>query len=371
MNVLTREAPAPATWVVAPSLSEASLTGSFWTFGLLGAPPHAPFLVLAPDGLIGNYGHKNEDLWQMLGGRLAFMSRRGLPTTIFEVAQMEDGAVTALAGRVLLPNLDAFHELRRRGHPAHPLHPTPPEVRREATFLRAIPSPQRPNLVVLRAGPESLHRQWPQDLPAAFRSWDLCISSYGADAAAIHDEAEYRTHQPDQRKFKALHDLFFEGSPLWGYERVWFPDDDLMVGWGAINQLFHLARKFSLDLAQPSLLPVEGCHINHAITRQQPGSILRYVDFVEIMCPLFSARALSICLGTFRDSVSGFGLDHLWPALLGGPRARIAIIDATGLIHTRPLGRNYVVQTAVEEEAALLAAYRLNRVRLKPLPVEG
>jgi hypothetical protein len=370
MNVRPATAHGPAPWVVAPSLSEASLTGSFWSFGLLGGSAHAPFLVLAPDGLIGNYRHENEDLWQVLGGRLAFMSRRGVPTTIFDAAQLQDGAVIALTGRVLLPGPGVFHELRRRGHPAHPLHPTPPDVRREATFLHAIPSPQRPNLVVLRAGPESLHRQWPQTLPAAHRSWDLCISSYGPEAAVPREEAEYRTHQPHQRKFQALHDLFFAGSPLWAYDRIWFPDDDLMLGWSDINQLFHIARKFSLDLAQPSLLPVAGCHITHAITRQQPGNILRYVDFVEIMCPVFSARALRLCHGSFRDNVSGFGLDHLWPALLGGARSRIAIIDTVGVIHTRPLGQAYDVQVAVAEEAAFLAAYRLSRVYRKPLPVE-
>jgi hypothetical protein len=371
MNVPPAAAHPPTAWDVAPSLSEASLTGSFWSFGLLGGAPHASFLVLAPDGLIGNYRHENEDLWQILGGRLAFMSRRGVPTTIFDAAQLKDGAVAALAGRVLLPGVGVFHELRRRSHPAHPLHPTPPEAGRQATFLHAIPSPQRPNLVVLRAGPESLHRQWPQNLPAAYRSWDLCISTYGPADAAMVDEAEYRTHQPDQRKFQALHDLFFVGSPLWNYERVWFPDDDLMLGWSDINQLFHIARKFSLDLAQPSLLPVDGCHITHGITRQQPGTILRYVDFVEIMCPVFSARALGVCLGSFRDSVSGFGLDHLWPALLGGARSRIAIIDATGVIHTRPLGQTYDVKAAVAEEAALLHAYRLSRVQSPSLSVSS
>jgi hypothetical protein len=370
MNVRPAGAHDPATWVVAPSLSEASLTGSFWSFGLLGGTRHTPFLVLAPDGLIGNYRHDNEDLWQVLDGRLAFMSRRGVPTTIFDAAQLRDGAVTALAGRALIPAQGIFHELRRcQAHLAHPLHPTPPEAPRQATFLHAIPSPRRPNLVVLRAGPDSLHRQWPQNLPDAYRSWDLCISSYGPDDAGVPDAAEYRTHQPDQRKFQALHDLFFEGSPLWAYDRVWFPDDDLMLRWGDINRLFHIARKFSLDLAQPSLLPVDGCYITHGITRQQPGSMLRYVDFVEIMCPVFSARALGVCLGSFRDSLSGFGLDHLWPALLGGARSRIAIIDATGVIHTRPVGQTYDVKAALAEEAALLAAYRLSRVSYPSLSV--
>jgi hypothetical protein len=80
-------------------------------------------------------------------------------------------------------------------------------------------------------------------------------------------------------------------------------------------------------------------------------------------------RALRLCLGSFRDSVSGFGLDHLWPALLGGARSRIAIIDAAGVIHTRPLGRNYDVVAAVAEERALLAAYHLRAVAVPQLIV--
>jgi hypothetical protein len=263
-------------------------------------------------------------------------------------------------GGVRIAGLTLHHELRRRAHPAHPLYATPVGIVRQAAFLHAIEAPLRPNLVVLRAGADSLHRQWPRDLSEDDRSWDLCISRYGADDAVADGPAEYRTHQPALRKFQALHDLFFTGSPLWNYERVWFPDDDLMLRWSDINQVFHIARKFSLDLAQPSLLPGPGCHITHGITMRQPGSLLRYVGFVEIMCPVFSMRAMALCHGSFRDSVSGFGLDHLWPALLGGPRSRIAIIDAVGVIHTRPVGGNYDVAAAIAEERAMLGAYRLH-----------
>jgi hypothetical protein len=368
--VETAEQPVLAGWHPAPDVSESSLTGSTWTFGALGHQPYAPFLVLAPDGLIGNYRHDNEDLWQVAGGRLAFMSSHGVATTVFDHATTRDGRLTALRGRVRLPGATQFHELRRAAHPAHPLHPAAGDLDRRACFLHALPHPKRPNLVVLRAGDGSLHPAWPHDLPEDSRNWDLCISAYGQTVDGLSGPADYLTHQPHQRKFQAIHDLFFEDSPLWRYERVWFPDDDLMVSWADINLMFHIARKYSLDLVQPSLLRVPGCFITHSVTAQHPGRVLRYVDFVEIMCPAFSIRALRICLGTFRDSVSGFGLDHLWPALLGGARSRIAIIDATGVVHTRPLGQNYDVASAVAEEAALLKAYCLARVRLPALSVQ-
>lgn len=356
----------PAGWDSAPRFAEADFTGTLWGFGALGRQPYTPFLVLAPDGLIGNYCQANEDLWQIVDGRLAFMSSHGVATTIFDHARSEAGIVTALCGRVRLPGTVAFHELRRAAHPAHPASGG---ADRKARFLRVLARPRRPNLVVLRAGDASLHPSWPQDLAEDDRNWDLCISAYGQDVAQLHAQADYLTHQPYQRKFPAIHDLFFAGSPLWQYDRVWFPDDDLMMRWSDINLMFHLARKYGLDLTQPSLLPVPGCFITHGITAQRPASILRFVDFVEIMCPAFSLRALRLCLPTFRDNISGFGLDHLWPSLLGGPRARMAIIDATGVIHTRPLGQNYNVRSAIAEEAALLNAYHFAPMRMPALTV--
>ncbi|MBW4023539.1 MAG: DUF707 domain-containing protein [Proteobacteria bacterium] len=347
-------------WHAAPPLSDAALEGTFWSFGLSGQPPHADFLVLAPDGRIGNYRNPNEDGWVVLDGRLALMSRQGVPTTIFDQAQSTSGDITALMGRVRIPGPPLIHVLRRVPHPAHPLHATPVEADRTARFLKRLTRPSRPNLVVLRAGETSLHRSWTKDIGDDDRSWDLCISYYGEDPAAVLADADYVTHQPDQRKFQALHDCFYPESPLWSYDRIWFPDDDLRVSWSAINHLFHLTRSFGLDLSQPSLTISPECSIAHGVTAQHPGSLLRFGDFVEIMCPLFSARALRLCIGSFRDSVSGFGLDHLWPSLLGGPRARMAIIDAVGIIHTRPIGSTYDIDVAVAEKDAHLQAYRFH-----------
>jgi hypothetical protein len=62
---------------------------------------------------------------------------------------------------------------------------------------------------------------------------------------------------------------------------------------------------------------------------------------------------------------SGYGLDHLWPAMLGKPRTRIGIIDAVGVAHTRPIGATYDIRTAIYEQAAIHAAYGFV---LRPIP---
>jgi hypothetical protein len=369
MNSELTDRPLSAGWAPAAPLSESQLSGTFWSFGLLGQKPYTPFLVLAPGGLIGNYYHQNEDLWQVVDGKLVFMSSSGVPTTTYNAAQFDGGKVVALAGRTLIEEGPDFHELRQVDHPQHPLSPTPKDADRRAEFIAALERPRCRNLVVLRAGEGSLHPHWRGDLPETARNWDLCISYYGQNPADAAGEFEYLTHQPAQRKFQAIFDLFFPDSPLWAYDQIWIPDDDIMTSWNDINSFFHVTRKYGLDLAQPSLQQRPDCFITHGITAQQPRSLLRYVSFIEIMCPLFSKRALQICRGTFRDSWSGFGLDHLWPSLLGKPRARMAIVDSIGVIHTRPLGKNYNVSQAMAEERALLDAYQIARVWLNPITV--
>ena len=358
-------------WSDAPALTDAALTGTFWSFGPLGEPPHCPFLVLAPGGRIGNFYHPNEEHWQITDGRLEFTSSDGLPTTTYRFAHFRGGLLHALAGPISVPGFDGFHQLRRCEHPPHPFEVSPPDIDRRATFLGPPAGSRRANLVVLRAGENSLHNTWRGDAAAdPDRNWDLCISYYGKDLGNLSGRPEYLAHQPLQRKFQAIYDLFHPSSPLWNYDRIWLPDDDLATSWADINRMFHLSRKYGLLLSQPSLRPGPDCFISHEIVAQRQNSILRYVDFVEVMCPVFSRVALEICLGTFRDSISSFGLDYLWPSLLGQPHAGVAVIDKVALVHTRPVGGSFSFDRTLEEERGMLANYRLTRRPFKQVMIE-
>jgi hypothetical protein len=100
--------------------------------------------------------------------------------------------------------------------------------------------------------------------------------------------------------------------------------------------MFDAVHAHHLWLAQPALAP--GSHVSHHITQQVSGVRLRYTSFVEVMCPLFSRSGLARLAHSFRESVSGWGLDFLWPYLLGYPKDRIAVLDETPVLHTRPVG---------------------------------
>jgi hypothetical protein len=342
-------------FIEAPQVGSEMLTGTLWRFGALGGETFAPFLVLAPDGRLGPYSHPNEDGWQVVDGSLEFVTRSGIVSTRFDRAFIEDGSIAALAGRVLIDEREHYHQLRLVEHPA--VRERDQAAERRATFLRGSRR-RRPNLVVLRAGETSLHGEWTRDILDHERNWDLCLSYYGSDPGSLSEPFEWLTHQPAQRKFEAIFDLFSPDSRLWDYERVWLPDDDLLTSWGDINRMFHLSRKYGLQLSQPSLAQVEGCHILHKIVAQKPDNVLRFTTFVEVMCPIFSREALRCCIGTFQDSLTGFGLDRIWPSMLGLPATTIGVIDDVGMIHTRPFAQNYDLASAIAEEAMLHRAYQ-------------
>jgi hypothetical protein len=83
------------------------------------------------------------------------------------------------------------------------------------------------------------------------------------------------------------------------------------------------------------------------------------------MAPLFTINSLSQIKLTFSQSVSGWGLDVLWPKLL--PNAQFGILDATPMFHTRPLGGELYKKNNLSTEAdmqALGALYPQFDIRL-------
>ena len=197
----------------------------------------------------------------------------------------------------------------------------------------------RRNLIVVRAGDDSLHPTWLAG--AEDRNFDILVSYFGTDPGDRARDADYFEAVPGM-KWPRLHQLWEERREwLSRYEACWLADDDLATDAANLCRMFELFHARALWLAQPALGP--GSHVSHGITRQVAGSMLRFTSFVEVMCPLFSNGALERLAHTFRESVSGWGLDYLWPHLLGYPRDRIAILDATPVVHARRqgVGANY------------------------------
>lgn len=203
----------------------------------------------------------------------------------------------------------------------------------QLTVLRAKMSPPRDSLLFLRASGAPRTLLYPA-LTAPDRPYDLAVSYYGdpAEDQQILAAADY-VFTGGLSKFHAVK-LAVEALPsLSNYAGYFFPDADLVFSESSINGFVRFCLGNNIDLAQPSLT-VDSFH-SWRITLNHPSFLWRDTNFVEIMAPYLSKRALSILVPTFGESISGWGLDMVWAKLLAG--AKVGIADCFSMRHTRSI----------------------------------
>ena len=192
----------------------------------------------------------------------------------------------------------------------------------------------RRNLVVVRAGRNSLHPGWLD--AGARRNWDLAVSVYDPEARFDH-APDVAIVSREGGKWDGLFAYFAQSDALSRYDYVWLPDDDLAANSASIDAMFDAMRRYDLDIAQPSL--TRDSYFTHFLFLSCPGFRLRYVNFIEIMAPCLKSRLLAKVLDDFRGSMSGFGMDYVWCRLSDQPRDKAAILDEVAVRHTRPVGK--------------------------------
>jgi hypothetical protein len=218
----------------------------------------------------------------------------------------------------------------------------------------------RNNLVVVRAGVNSLHPLWLTGTEQN-RNWDLLVSCYEPCPFTENQAEGLLLHFGN--KLCAVK-YYWEQGWFQDYDYVWFPDPDLEIKGQDINLLFSSMKIFDLQLAQPSLSA--DSYTSHHITLQVKNAIIRYTTFVEVMQPCFSISALDVCAPSFDSNRFMWGIDHVWPRLLGYPSKKIAIIDAISARHIQPVGSSYDLQEAYREMFDTLARYNV-AVRMEVL----
>jgi hypothetical protein len=190
----------------------------------------------------------------------------------------------------------------------------------------------RRDLVLARVGRNSLHPTW---LEGGRRDWDLHLVPFQElDPAAL--EGCTTSEVVVGPKWTGLREALITWEGWREYDQVWLPDDDIATDAATITELFRIGRELGLDLFAPALDESSYfAHFDTIVNRRFHG---RWVGFVEIMVPAFSVAALERLLPTLDETPTGWGwgLDSLWPKLLG--YEKVAIIDATTVTHTRPVG---------------------------------
>jgi hypothetical protein len=218
----------------------------------------------------------------------------------------------------------------------------------------------RKNLVLLRVGPSTIHREWID--ADRERSWDLYLSPY--------------TPMPDQSdvdctvgevvpgpKWAGIREVLNTWDGWREYDHIWLPDDDIRASQDTIDDMFRVAEAVGLDLFAPAL-DAESYYAHFDMV-QNTSFYGRWVGFVEIMVPGFSRSALERLLPTLDLSETGWGLglDSVWPKLLD--YSNIGMLDGITVTHTRPIGQRRDDELAtrmLEESDAILAQYECEQV---------
>lgn len=213
------------------------------------------------------------------------------------------------------------------------------------------------NIVIIPCGDNSLHTEWLCD----DSNFDIGIIYYGNDNEKYKDYSNNATFTLKEKGEKwFLISKFLEEfkDDLINYDYFWFPDDDLKSDCTSINKLFNLNKEYNLWLSQPAL---DG-YVSHIIERRVEIFILRFTNFVEIICPMMNYETLNKLKNTFTINQSAWGLDFLWPKLLGYPSNKIAIIDDVVVTHTKPVGTDYsrFKINPMDDLKNLMNKYKLN-----------
>ncbi|MDS9468925.1 hypothetical protein RGQ15_15265 [Paracoccus sp. MBLB3053] len=190
-------------------------------------------------------------------------------------------------------------------------------------------------LVVTRIGPKSLHNRWLDD-PAQCQ-FDTVLSAYSDTAVPVDGPGIIQEQRPG-RKVEGYGAFLSERKSLWSnYDYICLMDEDIDTTAEDLNRAFGLCAAHDLLLAQPALS--HDSHFTYAGLLQQPAWLLRYVNFIEMMCPIFRRDALARVLPLYRQGLES-GIDLVWCNLLGPGATNFAVLDAVAIRHTEPVGGN-------------------------------
>jgi len=171
------------------------------------------------------------------------------------------------------------------------------------------------------------------------RDFDICLLFYHEhiDQPDLYKKVDFFFHLVNF-KYKMLYELLLNIKPGWlkKYDYFYFLDDDIAIDTRGINKMFTLAKAFGASISQASLSADSFC--SWPIFKQDKRSFLRFVGQIEVMAPLFEASALKICIPTFVENHSSWGIDAVWSKLLGYPEDKLMVFDTVVMTHTLPVG---------------------------------
>lgn len=189
-------------------------------------------------------------------------------------------------------------------------------------------------LLISRIGPHSLHGHWLQGFSGP-RPFDVLLSSYDPDVAAPESDGIRFECRPGTKVagYGAL--LRAHRELLRGYDYIALFDDDLLISGPELARLFDIVRRYAPKIAQPALNP--DSYFTYAALLRHPGFLVRFMTYIEMMCPVFRADVLDRVIPLFELGYES-GIDIIWSNLLWEAPQDLMVVDAVPVLHSQRVG---------------------------------
>jgi hypothetical protein len=202
-------------------------------------------------------------------------------------------------------------------------------------MAKKIPNTMARNLLITTFGKYNHLAEW---INGDTSDFDIALINYDGHQSPIVPSTYYGIMPTF--KYEGIARMLTKRNSLMDYDYFFMPDEDILINADGINAIFAQMRLHNLDLAQPSVEESKTSFLSWRIFKHNPAKPdIINTDFIECMCPVFSRKALELCLPIFPKSRSAYGLDLVWPKLIGNNGKNIAIINNVVVKHTRPVGK--------------------------------
>ena len=188
------------------------------------------------------------------------------------------------------------------------------------------------NLVILRAGDNSLHESWLEGP----RNWDFLVSCYG------ENPNKWKRHDIkhlyfDGGKFDGIYDAFQKVPGLLDkYDYIMMADDDFEMTTQDINRIFEIMREENLQMGHPSFSYKS--HGYYFAAYHNPCFKIRFTNFVEQGIVCMTPSVWRQFLPLLENNPKAGYTDYYWSRLTDNPAEQVALIDEVQVTHTKPYG---------------------------------
>ena len=188
------------------------------------------------------------------------------------------------------------------------------------------------NLVILRAGDNSLHESWLEGP----RNWDFLVSCYGENPNKWKRD-DIKHIYFDGGKFDGIYDAFQQVPGLLDkYDYIMMADDDFEMTAQDINRIFEIMREENLQMGHPSFSYKSYGYYFAAY--HNPCFKIRFTNFVEQGIVCMTPSVWRQFLPLLENNPKAGYTDYYWARLTDNPAEQVALIDEVQVTHTKPYG---------------------------------